>query len=129
MTSVRKLVLVPMEEWDKIRKLVPNKGSEDHKVVSVPLGPRAQQVGSGVEKAVVADEDKVVPPAAPLPTPPPPGGDEGKGEGGGGEGKYVDRQATGKDQSRQEIRRDAGIWRPPGLPVRSRRPARRWIYV
>lgn len=128
MTSVRKLVLVPKEEWDKILKLVPNQGTDDHKVVSVPMGPGARQVGSGVEKVVV-EEDKVVPPAAPPPTPPPPGGEEGKGEGGGGEDKYVDRQETGKDQSRQEIRRDAGIWRPPGLPVRSRRPARPWIYV
>ena len=42
---------------------------------------------------------------------------------------YVERQETGKDQTPQEIKRDAGIWRPPGFPTPSRRQTVPWIHL
>ena len=133
MTSVRKLVLVPIDVWDKARKAVPHLGSDDLKEVSVPVG---HQVGSGPgekegERVV---ETTLSPPPTPAPPPPSPTtGDEGEGKGEEGPPAqptgYVDRKETGKDQTPQEIRRDAGIWRPPGFPAPLRRSTLPWIHL
>ena len=122
MTSVRKLVLVPKDEWEKMQKMLPKVAGENHKEVSV-TAPMNQR-GSGQEKEV-----EIAAPPEPLPAapPPPPTPTGEKGEGKGGETHaYVERADTGKDQTPDEVKRDAGVWRPPGVPV-SRRKG--WIFL
>ena len=131
MTSAKKLVLVPLAEWEKIKRAVPIPVKDDHKVVSLP---KTSQVGSG-EGQQEEEKKGVVPPPTPSPTPSPtPGEERGKGEERGGvkplsRDVYIPRRETGKDQTPSEIVRDAGIWRPPGLPISAPGLARKWIYV
>ena len=129
MTSVRKLVLVPKDEWDKIRLTMPKVGRDEHKEVTVPAPIHSTtQQGSGKEKEVEMVE-------APTPPTPPPIL-QGKREGEGGEKQedivpkveHVQREETGKDQNSKEAARDVGIWRPPGVPVTMRR-TKGWIVL
>ena len=120
MSSVRKLILVPAEVWEEVKNGTPSKiGNKKMPSVNIPLR-------------------KISEPPNPTPTLPPsappwsvhasaPGGSahaQGekrgeKGEGGGeegGENKYVKREDSGMQISSEDIKKDVGIWRPPGWP-------------
>lgn len=129
MTSVKKLVLVPKEEWDKIRLAMPKVTRDEHKEVSVQA-PRQMTTQQGRGKEV--KEEKA---DGPTPPPPPPSlKEEREGEGGkktsetSPKVEHVDREETGKDQSSEVAKKDAGIWRPPGIPVTLRR-TKGWIVL
>lgn len=141
MGSVRKLVLLPVDEFQRLTQ-----GREDE--LSTP--PREVQVPAPTPAAVppvvseAASEEKVGPPLPqeaeelhPGPTSPPSpsqrgrGGEEEEGQAKEEEEEeektpYVTRQSTGKRVSVQQQKKDAGVWRPPGQPRLSRR---HWIHL
>lgn len=153
MTSVKKLVLVPIEEWDKIRKSSTYITDQKYKEVSVPLPLKGdQQANTSQEGRGIADyaatetatepnpNPKPIPNPTPAPTaaPAPPRErkekKEGELDGEKGEDmnqltKYVEREETGKDQTREQLRKDAGAWRPPGIPLSAAMSQRTWIHL
>ena len=131
MTSVRKLVLVPKEEWDKMSKLMGKAGKDDFLQVEAPLPYNSgNQSGGGEQNSEKDQEEKKVGDRPPSPTPSPTVEGE-RGEEGGGllaTPQHVERLETGKDQTHSHAARDAGVWRPPGLPASSRK-SKRWIFL
>ena len=129
MAAVKKLVLLPATEWERILS--------EHS--DIQIMPTREIVVSG-------QEQPLPPPCPPRESSPAPEAQTGKGAppspspslpatGAGEEGKvgetpppkYVPREDTGKEQDSEQIRQDAGKWRPPGKPAR--RARRKWIHL
>ena len=147
-SKVKKLVIVPEDEWQRIIRS--NKGTvSGTKTVSIPLkGKLDSQVGSGDKNKLAAPpsppsprEGKEVQPSFPqtpgedqagAPSPLPPlspsqgkeGGRKEEGKGGGGGGKNEKQEYVDRKRSKQ-------VWMPPGrrqsAPTGGKQPKKTWI--
>ena len=133
MASVRKLVLVPVEEFERLTQ-----GREEElpwirtpREVTVPVP--AQQVSEAAEHPTLPSEAEDLPRHSPPPSPQGGKGGEGEGEEGQdtptpppGQERYIPHKRTGKRASLRKQKEEAGVWHPPGHPASTRR---RWIHV
>lgn len=126
MVSVRKLVLVPVEDFERLTQ-----GKENElpwintpREVQVPVQDPPTTVPAPPLPSEV--EEQAAPSSPPPPSSPP---QEGKGEGEGEEKEevYVPRESTGKKVPLTRHKSEAGVWRPPGRPAE--RAKRKWIHV
>ena len=116
MNSVRKLVIIPAEDWVRMTK-----DSDD-----ATMGcPREMDCGAPPpppppppveEEKEVGGKKRGAPPPPPS-SPPPPQGHVGQGE---GEGRREDRDTPPPQRTRN--------WGPPGEPLRSSR-SKKWIHL
>ncbi len=147
MASVKKLMLIPADEWARLLKKSGEKEAVGTRSVDIPV---AEQLGGGERRNTKkeppvgpTEEENVEPPAIPpsSPSPSSPPGqeeEEGKGKGRGGgmdeEGdarKYMEREDSGKENKPVDMRKNAaGVWRPPGRPADvSTSRKRAWINI
>lgn len=123
-SPIRELVLIPVDEWNKVKKKFPTLNdhvksvklnTDDKMDVDLPL--KNSPPPSPTMKMKPSDNPgETAPP--PLPSPPP---SEGKGKGGEREGKEevkIDRQHPPKKTTPPLKRTEGGIWRPPGKMVK-----------
>ena len=110
MTSVTKLVLVPMHKWEKI--VGDRKDMNNMKTVDVPT---SVQKGSGpkASDSLALPENKKQHTSPPQPLPSPQGKEEGEGKG----EKYIPREDMGIEKTADVIKNEAGVWRPLGKPA------------
>ena len=157
MASVTKLVLVPAEDWMRITRGRKDIDKQSLKTVEISRsGARANQAGEGPKELLGEESSYASGPSGPvgvrgarspppsLPSPPPsPGEKRGREREGAGkdgeERKYVEREHSGKEKSPARVKREAGIWRPPGKPRKNqsgkggkeKKPSGiiKWIYL
>ncbi len=129
MASVKKLMLIPADEWARLLKKSGEKEAAGTRSVDIPVG---EQLGSGErrteEEENVEDMPTPMVPSSsfPFPSPSSPSGEEeaekeGKGKGmgeeeGGDDRRYMEREDSGKENSAVDRRKNAGVWSPPGHP-------------
>ncbi len=138
MASVKKLVLVPAEEWERILKVSGEEaGTVATRQIEIPV-PHQRGSGSAAVEERPDAENEHTRSSVGSPPPPPPSshpsqpspeevrarGPEEAGNGkerkeGGDVGrsqaeKYVPREDTGRASSDAEMRRNGGVWNPPG---------------
>ncbi len=152
MASVKKLMLIPADEWARLLKKSGEKEAVGTRSVDIPA---AEQLGGGggerrrnTEEPPVGPNPAMPPSSSPFPSPSSPSREEeeereegegkgrrrGEGGGGGGEGdarKYMEREDSGKENNTVTMRKNAGVWRPPGRPsdVSTSRKKRAWINI
>ena len=136
MTSVKKLVLVPAEEWEEIVKDTPTLGGENYKNVQIPTFSNVQmqnksednlnQTGHGLkeygndykEESDVSNEKMENPTTPPFHSPSPPLVQKKK------------PQKRGSDEEREKGEGQGEVtWKPPGIPLSRHISRKEWIYL
>ena len=113
MTSVRKLVIIPAEDWSRMAK------DNEDTMIGCPKEVDCGGVSSPPQEdppPEEVEEEKKENVSPPSPLPPPQQGQEGEGKGMLDSGHYGPKSKTRKQ------------WGPPGRPARVRR-SKKWINV
>lgn len=116
-TPVKQLVLIPLEEWSKVKKKFPIL-NDSAKIVKLNDDNNIQDVTEDTSPPPPLKLASKVETREPSPPPPPPSSPPPRErEGEGGKGGEIKR-TPGKTSSPKVKKKDAGVWRPPGKIVK-----------